>query len=60
MAILKGNKEIGKYIGASVPTVVRRREEWKLPCWKQGHVVRAKTEELDRWMQEQKAAMFND
>lgn len=60
MAVLKGNKEIGRYIGASVPTLIRRREEWKVPCWKTGNLVRANTEDLDRWKEEQKALMFND
>ena len=60
MAVLKGNKEIGRYIGASVPTLIRHREEWKLPCWKVGRIVIANTEDLDRWKEEQKALMFND
>ncbi len=51
MSILKGAKEIGAYIGMSVPTFHRHKDVDGIPYYRAGRIICARTEKLDEWME---------
>lgn len=53
MAIIKGQKAIGEYIGYSVPSVQRNKDKRSIPYYRAGKNICARSEDLDRWIQEQ-------
>lgn len=53
MAIIKGQKAIGEYIGYSVPSVSRHKDKDAIPYYRAGRTICARTEDLDRWISEQ-------
>ena len=50
MGILKGAKAIGAYIGMSVATFHRHKDVDRIPYYRAGRTICAKTEALDAWM----------
>ena len=53
MAIIKGQKAIGEYIGYSVPSVQRNKDKCNIPYYRAGRNICARSEDLDRWIQMQ-------
>lgn len=53
MAIIKGQKAIGEYIGYSVPSVSRYKDKDRIPYYRAGRIICARSEDLDRWIQMQ-------
>ena len=53
MSIVKGQKAIGDYIGYSVPSVHRHKDKDGIPYYRAGRIICARSEDLDRWIQEQ-------
>lgn len=53
MAIIKGQKAIGQYIGYSVPSVARHKDKDRIPYYRAGRIICARSEDLDRWIQMQ-------
>ena len=53
MTLIKGQKAIGEYIGYSVPSVTRHKDKDRIPYYRAGRIICARSEDLDRWIQEQ-------
>lgn len=53
MAIIKGQKAIGQYIGYSVPSVARHKDKDRIPYYRAGRTICARSEDLDMWIQMQ-------
>lgn len=53
MIIIKGQKAIGQYIGYSVPSVSRHKDKDRIPYYRAGRIICARSEDLDRWIQMQ-------
>ena len=51
--IIKGQKAIGEYIGYSVPSVTRHKDKDRIPYYRASRIICARSEDLDRWIQEQ-------
>lgn len=54
--IIKGQKEIGRYIGMSVPTFHRHKDKDAIPYYRAGRNICARTEDLDAWIASQTEA----
>lgn len=48
--ILKGAKDIGAYIGMSVPTFHRHKDKDGIPYFRAGHNICARSEDLSEWI----------
>lgn len=59
MAIIKGQKAIGDYIGYSVPSVARHKDKDRIPYYRAGRIICARSEDLDRWIQMQVDKTWN-
>lgn len=53
MTVIKGQKAIGQYIGYSVPSVARHKDKDRIPYYRAGRNICARTEDLDAWIQAQ-------
>ena len=53
MSIMKGQKAIGQYIGYSVPSVARHKDKDRIPYYRAGRIICARSQDLDRWKQAQ-------
>lgn len=53
MTIIKGQKAIGDYIGYSVPSVTRHKDKDRIPYYRAGRIICARSEDLDKWIQMQ-------
>lgn len=51
MTLIKGQKAIGDYIGYSVPSIQRNKDKDRIPYYRAGRNICARSEDLDRWIQ---------
>lgn len=51
--VLKGAKEIGRYIGMSIATFHRHKDKDSIPYYRAGRTIVARSEDLDEWMEKQ-------
>ncbi len=58
--LLKGARDIGAYIGMSVPTFHRHKDVDAIPYFRAGHNICARSEDLDAWIDRQIAKEEND
>lgn len=60
MAIIKGQKAIGGYIGYSVPSIQRNKDKCSIPYYRAGHNICARSEDLDAWINRQVEKMMQE
>ena len=53
MMVIKGAKDIGRYIGMSIATFHRHKDKDSIPYYRAGRTIVARSEDLDKWMEKQ-------